>query len=292
MPEEAGSRAGDEAGSVFNRGTPASATTFDETSFGTFKEGLGELGRDKALEPIKDFQGLVKSHNEAQKMIGGSVRLPGKDLGEEDRTKAVGELMGKLKAEGILESTPDSPEKYEIKMPQIEGFQVNQALHDSFRVAAHKFGVTPSVAQGLFDWYVNEQAAADTRENAEFAVMKEGLRTNWGSLYVRKMEAASRALVKHIGEDGDAIISRMPPADGEKMIKAFSVIGDPLLEAGFTAGDVTPFATADALKEEISKMMNDKKGPLMNLSHSGHADAVKKFEKLNREFFTTTGVAK
>lgn len=290
MPEEVtGSRAGDDAGSVFNR-TPASSTTFDEASFGTFKEGLGDLGKDKALEPIKDFQGLVKSHNEAQKMIGGSIRLPGKDLGEEDRTKAVGELMGKLRTEGILESVPESPEKYEIKMPQIEGFSVNQPLHDSFRVAAHKFGVTPSQAQGLFDWYLNEQAAGDTRENAEFATMKEAIKTEWGSLHARKMEAARRAIVKYVGLDGNELISELPPKLGEKLLRAFSTIGDPLLEADFTVGDTTSFATRDALKEKIDKMMADPKGPLLDESHAGHKEAVKEYTRLSRDYFA--GVAK
>lgn len=289
MGEEAGSRAGDDAGSVFTRSAPVSATTFDETAFTTFRESQGDLGKDKALEPIKDFPGLLKSHNEAQKMIGSSIRLPGKDLGEEDRTKAVGELMGKLRTEGILESVPESPEKYEIKMPQ-EGFQVNKPLHDAFRVAAHKFGVTPSAAQGLFDWYVNEQAAADTRENAEFTVMKEKLKTEWGSLHTRKMEAARRAIVKYVGVDGDTLLSELPPVTGEKLVKAFALIGDPLLEAGFTVGDPTTFATKDALKEKLDKMLQDKKGPLMDDSHAGHKEAVKEYTRLSRDYFAATGV--
>lgn len=291
MPEEAGSRAGDDAGSVFARSAPASATTFDETSFGTFKEGLGELGKDTAMETIKDFQGLVKSHNEAQRMIGGSLRLPGKDLSDTDRATAVGELKGKLREAGIIEGVPESPEKYEIKMPQ-EGFQVNQPLYAAFRKMAHETGMPLTMAQKAFDWYVNEQAAADTRDNAEFAVMKEALKTNWGSLHTRKMEAARRAIVKYVGVDGDELISALPPATGEKLIKAFATIGDPLLEAGFTPGDTASFATAGALKEKLDKMLNDKKGPLMDDSHTGHKEAVKEYTRLSRDYFAATGVAK
>lgn len=196
MPkEEVGSRAGDQAGSTFQRA---------EVDFGKFKESLGEVGKDKALEPIKDFGGLAKSFVDAQKMIGGSIRLPKKDAKPEDRTKAIGELMTRLRAEGVVEGIPEAPDKYEIKFP-MEDFEPNKVLVDSFRAAAHKIGLPQSQVQGVFDWYINFQAEAERQEQEEFETLKSGLKKEYGGLFVRKMEAARRGLTKYFGEDGDAV---------------------------------------------------------------------------------------
>ena len=284
MPEEmevTGSRATDEAGSVFKRAGPA-APMYDEAAFTTFKGTLGDLGKDTALEPIKDFAGLTKSFVDAQGMIGGSLRLPKKDATPEEKKAATDELMGKLRNEGIIEGIPESPDKYEISVPTEEGFSINQPLVDSFRKAAHSLGATPSIVQGMFDWYVNFQAEADQQEMAEFASMKEGLKTQWGALYSRKMEAARRAVFKYLGEDGDSIISSLPPAVGEKIVRAFASIGEPLLEDGFVSGLPTGMATRDSIQKKINEIQNNKDHPLHDLSKPGHKEAVEEHTKLQR----------
>ena len=92
--------------------------------FGAFKESLGELGKDKAFEPIKDFEGWAKSYVDLNKMIGRSIRLPGDDLSPEDKEKHVKELRGKLMEAGIIEGVPESPEGYQYERPTLgDGLQ-------------------------------------------------------------------------------------------------------------------------------------------------------------------------
>ena len=290
MPEEgiAGGTGspGAEGSAPSGGSSPGAAPGLD---WSTFRTSLGDLGRDKSFEPIKDLNGLAKSYVEAQKMIGGSIRLPKKDAKPEERKKAVTELMGKLRAEGILEGTPETPDKYDIKMPTEEGWKANEPLIKSFREAAHKIGVPPSQVQGMFDWYLNFQAETQREEQMEFENTKRALKSEFGGLYVRKMEAARRAAAKYLGEDGDALISDLPPKAGARILKALAEIGDPLLEDAMVAGEIPGVVTADQLTAKINLMMNDKKHPLNDISHVQHKDAVIEYTKLQQDFIRLQG---
>jgi hypothetical protein len=278
---------GEEAGSP---GSPAGSATVDWSKggaehFGAFRESLGDVGKDKALEPIKDFHGLAKSFVDSQKMIGRGIYLPKENATPEEKTKAANEITEKLRKAGILETPPDSPEKYQINLPekdfQGQPFEVNQPLLDSFRGVAHKLGVSPKVAQGLFDWYLNFQAEAEAGDEKAFEEMKSGLKKEWGGLYTRNMEAARRAVFKYVGEDGDSVISSLPPQIGFKLVKAFSQIGDGLLEDDIVTGNLAGVPSVDDVQKKISTMMNDKKHPLNDASHPGHKVAVQEYNKLN-----------
>lgn len=268
------------AGSAPAGGSSSGVPTLD---WGAFRTSLGDLGKEKSFDSIKDLNGLAKSYVEAQKMIGGSIRLPKKDAKPEDREKAVKDIMGKLRAEGIVEAPPESPDKYEIKMPTEEGFAPNEPLINSFKEAAHKIGVPPSQVQGLFDWYLNFQAESQREEQMDFENSKRALKTEWGGLYVRRMEAARRAASKYLGEDGDALISNLPPKAGVRILKALAEIGDPLLEDAMVAGEIPGVATKDEIQTKIDNMVADKNGPLMNLSHPGHKKALEDYTKLQQD---------
>ena len=194
MPEEAGSPAegspegGDGAAPGSSEGSAPAAP-----DWGTLKASLGELGNDKSLESYKDLNGLVKSHIEAQKMIGNSIRLPAKDMEPEARQKSVAELTDRLRKEGILEAIPDAPEGYELPIPEIEGFTPNEKLIESFKQVAHKSGIPQSKAVELFNWYINHQEEVAAQERADFDNMKASMKKEFGGLYPRKMEAARRA---------------------------------------------------------------------------------------------------
>jgi len=270
-----GSRAGDDAGATFAR---VGATAPDFTAV---RESLGDLGKDKAFEPIKDFKGWASSFIDAQKMIGSSIRLPKKDMKPEDREKAINELKGKLRTEGILETTPESPEKYEIKFPEEEGFKANEPLVKSFKNTAHKLGISPSHAQGLFDWYLNFQAESERTEQEEFETSKGNLKKEFGGLYTRRMEAARRAIAKYVGDDGDELISGLSPKAGVRILKAFAEIGDPLLEEEMIAGEIPGVVTMEQVQTKINAMVGDPKHALNDLGHPNHKAALAEYSKLN-----------
>jgi len=286
MPDEAGSP---EAGGSPESGAPAVGSPEGSApaapDWGTLKASLGELGNDKSLEPIKDLHGLTKSYIESQKMIGNSIRLPGKDLKPEDRQKAVGELTTRLRKEGILEAVPETADGYELPLPQIEGWQANEPLINGFKEVAHKLGIPNSKASELFTWYLNFQEEAEAASQVEFETMKISMKKELGGLYPRKMEAARRAVAKYLGLDGDEIISNLPPAVGRKMVLAFAEIGDPMLEDGLILGElVQGVESKEAIGKKITDMMGDPKHPLNDISHPGHAKALEEYQKLNSMF--------
>ena len=261
--------------------------------WGGFRTSLGDLGKEKSLDPIfaaeKPGEALTKSYVEAQKMIGNSLRLPSKDAKPEDRERAVNDILGKLREGGILETIPESPEKYEIKLPQIEGFEPNEPLITGFKQAAHKMGIPPSQAQGLFDWYINYQEDQDRAEQAEFEKMKQTMIIEFGGLYQRKMEAARRAVAKYLGTEGDTIISQLSPAIGKKLVMAFAEIGEPLLEEALATGSLTGIVGKEQVKVKIDAMMNDPKSPLNDLSHRQHNEAVDEYTKLQQQYIQLGG---
>jgi hypothetical protein len=252
--------------------------------FGSFRESLGDLGKDKSLEPIKDFKGMASSFVNAQKMIGRGIFLPDEKAKPEDKQKAIDGIMQKLRANGVLEAVPETPDKYEIRLPQAdaqgEPFKANEPLIKSFKDAIHKLKVSPSVAQGLFDWYLNFQAESEAAEEVSFEQTKSNLKKEFGGLYPRKMEAARRAVFKYMGEDGDSLISTLPPEIGAKLVRAFSLIGDPLLEDDIVTGNLTGMPSADDIWKKMTEMQSQ---PAADISHAAHAIWVKEYNNLNNQ---------
>jgi len=293
MPEEVtGSRAGDAAGSVFQRTPATPSAEAINGSWSTFKEGLGDVGKDKSLEPIKDFKGLVDNHINAQKMIGRGLYLPDEKAKPEERQKAVDAIMKKLRDAKIIESAPESWEKYEIAYPKLdsgEEFQPNQELIDSFRQFAHKKGLPAKDVQEYFDWYLNFQTSAEAQEDKKFEDLKAGLKKEWAGLSTRKFEAARRAVAKFLGEDGDMLLGRMIPEDAVRMVKAFAVIGDPMLEEAMIQGERLGVETLADVDKKIKDMIYDKKHPLNDVSHPQHQEAVEQWSKLQTMYIQMGG---
>ena len=288
MPEEAGSSAegslAGDAGSSDGSAQVAPDTSATVSNWDTLKASLPDgMGTDKSLESYKDLGGLVKSHIEAQKMIGNSIRLPAKDLEPEARQESVNTITAKLRENGIIEAIPDSPDGYELPIPEMEGFTPNEKLISGFKDVAHKAGIPQSQATQLFNWYLNYQEEVEAQSQIEFENMKDSMKKEFGGLYPRKMEAARRAVAKYIGVDGDGIISSLPPAVGRKLVMAFAEIGDPMLEDGLVLGEtVKGVESKDQVRQKMEAMMLDKNHPLMDLSHPGHGAALEEYTKLNK----------
>lgn len=269
-------------------GQPTGSTGVDWSKggaehFGAFKESLGDLGKDKSLEPIKDFAGMAKGYVSAQKMIGGGIYLPKENATPEEKAKASKEIRDKLRKAGIIESAPESPDKYEIKMPETYGgepFKPNEPLINAFKEFAHKEDIPQSKVQKVFDWYLNLQEEVRSSNDKQFEDLKRGLFKEWGGLAPRNMEAARRAAFKYLGEDSEKILtdSRVPPDISMKILRAFAEIGDPLLEDGIVTGSIKGMPSKD---EVWKKMVDMQSQPAADVSHIGHKIWVDEYNKLN-----------
>lgn len=292
MAEEGAAAAGSpEGGGAQGSAQAGGAGSTAMPDFGAFRSTLGDMSKEKSLDVIKDFGGLTKGYVEAQKLIGRSVQLPGKDLKPEERTKAVKAVVDRLRKEGVLEATPESPDKYEIKFPEAEGWKANEPLIGGFKEVAHKLGMTPSQAQGLFDWYLNYQESSQTQEQEEFETMKAGLQKEWGGLYRRKIEAARRAAAKFIGVDADNIISHLHPTAGKRIVMGLAEIGEPMLEEAIVSGEASGLKDTQPaeIKKKIEAMLFDKNHPLNDISHPQHKAAVEEYSALQQLYVKAGG---
>lgn len=246
-----------------------------------FRGTLGDLGKEKSLDNVKDLPGLVKNYVEAQKLLGKPVRLPGKEAPEQ-RQRAINSFLKHLQAEGDIEGTPGSIEQYGISLPTVEGFKVNEPLFNGFKEVFFKNEIPVSKAQKIFDWYINLQKQEEAAKEKEFYDLKSSLKSEYGGLYIRSMEAAKRAVIKYLGTDGEELLSStaLPPKIGMRLVKAFAAIGEGLLEDSSVSGMPAGFESSDSLQAKINKIANDKDHALWDYNKAGHKDAVKEWEQL------------
>lgn len=122
----------------------------------------------------------TKAYNQ-EKLLGGSIRLPGKDATPEELT----EFFGKL-------GRPAEADKYELKAPTDlpEGIPYDGEVAKGFRTAAHAAGLSQTQAAALHDWYVGMAGSAYTAQAAAAQEALQGRATKaaeelvklWGPL--------------------------------------------------------------------------------------------------------------
>lgn len=280
--ESAGSRAGDEAGSVFQRGQEAQ-------SFDSFKESLPDgLGKDKAFEPITSLEGMAKGFVNAEKLVGSSIRLPGADLSEEDRATAVGELKSKLMEAGIIEGVPETAEGYQYERPTLgDGLRWDEGFEKEFVGFAHEASLTNSQVQKAIEWWNNRQAVVHGRARDFHKASVETLKKEWGADFERKAVLAKRAAEELGGDEFVEMLEKTKLGDHPTFVKVFAQVGDILAEDGFISGRVEGAPDMGEVMTKINALMNDKEHPLWDVAKPGHKEAVEGWTKLQQQLIAT-----
>lgn len=128
-----------------------------------------------------DVSALAKGALEGEKLIGSSVRVPGKDATQEERDAFFNKLGRPEKAEGY-EYTPPK------ELP--EGLPYDGEKANAFKALSHKLGLTKDQSAALHDFYIGEQVQAfgSMGEAQKAAVQQKGeqatatLEKEWGPL--------------------------------------------------------------------------------------------------------------
>lgn len=155
MEEAGGTTGGGAAPNIAEGGGGAATTTAPATSAASQPAGQGggatstwldslpdEIKADPSLGVFKEsgVAGLAKSWVNAQKMIGADkVVIPKADAPDSD-WDAFYNKMGR----------PESPDKYEFKLP--EGVTLDENLAKGFKEVAHKTGLSPRQVQKIVEW--------------------------------------------------------------------------------------------------------------------------------------------
>jgi len=218
-----------------------------------------ELKNEPSIKLFKDPGALAKSYLSAQKMIGGpKIPVPDPKTATEDEWKAVYSKLG----------LPESPDKYEVKLP--EGVQADENFMKGFKELAHKSGILPRQAQPLVEWFTQEASrvmAAEAQAKAAQAKQGiEGLKTEWGAAYDTKIKQANAALSETLGDlapDFKKFLNESGLGDHPTLIKAFAKMGENLKEddlKGDGDGRLGAMTPAEA-QSKINEIMSNPKHP-------------------------------
>lgn len=239
-----------------------------------WKEMLGDEYKDEAsLGVIHDFEGLVKSYVNAQKMIGkDKIPLPDK-FATEDDWKRVYHKLG----------LPEDIKAYELKVDKDGG--VDEEFVNVFKEKAFEAGVLPRQAQKMLDWYAGAAKQAGEAQMASVrAEQEEGfkeLRKEWGVAFPKHIEAA-KLVIKDFGDAEVAkLFNETPIGNDPQVVKLLAKIGMSLKEADLKGtGEETPTMTPKQAMSEYNKILADGSHPYHVKAHPNHNAAVQEVRNL------------
>jgi hypothetical protein len=227
-----------------------------------------DLKAEKSLETIKDVPAMVRSFIEAQKMVGGSIRLPKDDSPVEERQKFVNDILTKLKA-------PETPEGYDLTFGELpEGTEWDNDLVAWFRNTAHQFRLLPEQAKGIVAAQIQFEAERSRAERDEVLKGIAELQKEWGPFSNENFALADQALKHYSGADYEQVFNLLKKTGVYKypsITRFLHRVGLTLPEDQFREGKMVGAETKESLQAKINLHQND----LTSKYHTG-SDAERK----------------
>lgn len=245
-------------------------------------EGLDDgLKNEHSIKPFVDKEGnvnysnLMKSYVMTKKKVGSDrVAVPNEHSTEQE----VNEFYEKLGYKSNLE-------EYEIGKE--ENDVLGEEFLNEFKEFAHKSKMPLKQANQMAA-FLREKGKAGMEQEAKLTQQKinegvEGLKQEWSNAFDFRIGLAQRVL-KDVVADESILEALQDPTIGSNpvVIKALAKIGEKLFkEDSFSGQSNSNYRqTPDEAMEEINRIKGDMSGPYWDKSHPGHADAVKKMNKL------------
>ena len=269
MTDAAAALSGDNGGAD----TGAAATTTTGTQATPWNAGFDE--DTQAYVGVKGWQSpadLLTSYRNLEKFAGGSkalVELPGEDA---DPQK-INEFYAKL-------GRPDSPDKYDLKMPA----DADPKVTEFYKTLAHKHGLSAKQAVGLYgEWNefvtgLGQQSEAEMQATSEREVLD--VKKEWGQAFEQNLDAGRRAAAA-LGYDQaklDAMEAKLGTAE---TLRLFATLGSKMGEDSFAGGERegSSFALSPATaKQQIADLKMDNQ--FMAKYLNGDKDAIAKMTRL------------
>jgi hypothetical protein len=242
-----------------------------------------DLAQEKMWEPLKGkpLGDVLKGYAEAQRFIGGSVRLPTDKDKPEERSKKLNDLYGKL-------GRPESPDKYPIKTPELpNGLTLQESQLKGFLAKAHAANMTPEQVQASIDFYAEHVKGQATQLQESRTQGEAALQQEWGANYKNNLALAHRGLAtfadKVLGSDGKVLLDELDASgfgNNPRLVKLFAALGKEMQEDGLVTGDSD--VSVEALEASMAELT--KPGtPFWDKFHPEHDAAVSKVNKLREQ---------
>lgn len=226
-----------------------------------------DIRNDASLKDIKDITSLAKSYVNAQKLIGSKISIP-----QEGDETAWNDIYTKL-------GRPESPEKYQIKRPNIpDGMVYNEDLEKKFLPIAHKIGLNNRQVDALIAWQTDVMKEESEQYKQDMKDAEERLKKEWGNDYNNKISIAQRVVKDYANQEVVDFLEKTRLGNNPAFIKFIYEIGSALVEEGAApkggagAGGITP----DAAQQKINSLLADPQfaSKYFNTRMPGHKEAV------------------
>jgi len=263
----------------------------------TFASTLPEEYRENAaFKDFKDIGGLASSFVNLQSMIGNSVRIPGEDASDEDRTafndklrEKVPALMSRPNFDDAEQTAnfykdlgvPDEAGSYEIPQVDIpEGVNFDPESLIPFKDIAKKHNMTPGQFKGVMEDFQAMSFANATAQNESQKTAMGELATEWGHAYEGNMKTAMNIAAKTGAPE--SVIEGMknghvPP----NMVKYFHSLASRFGKEGTDLGSDNSdnndgkMAPGEA-QAQLNEMLDNKQHAYWNSKDPNHEHAKKK----------------
>lgn len=244
-----------------------------------WRDGLDPSVRNSL--DVDSIEDLAKGYVNAQQMIGGSIRIPGKDAGEADWNK----FYDKFKdVPGLARYNPDdltslydaagrpgSPKEYGV-----------EGVDEDFLSVAYDAGLNRSQVEAISEYTQNLETYKEGLIQQQVDSGIQQLRQEWGLAFDRKVEEGQRAvahLEKTIPGLGEALDSS-GAGNNAAIIKLFQTLGANLKEGQGFAGthEGTSGLTPYEARMQIQEIQNNPQHPY----HRGDESAMERFLELHK----------
>jgi len=228
-----------------------------------------EIRGHKSLETIQDVGSLAKSFVNAQSLIGADkVAVPGKYATDDDWS-LVYDKMGR----------PADSSGYELQNKISEGQVENVELLTNYKDVAHKLGLQPKQAQGLLNWFNENNEKSLPDPNAMVVRQEEtvnNLKREMGAAFDDNI-ALGNGVLSEFGTD-DIVNLKMEDGslfgDNPDVIRMMSKLGRFLKEK---VGEDTLAGTKMSgapTNDELTQKLRDIRrtdGPFWDAKHPEHS---------------------
>lgn len=248
-----------------------------------WREGLDvAIKEHPSLKTFKTSGDLAKSWVEAQKLIGrDKIPVPGENATKED-WDMVFDRLGR----------PKTAEEYklpEVKLP--DGFPMpKDEFFKELRSKAHELGVLPAQLNGLYEWFMANEANQfnqfNTEREAAQTQAETALRKAWGKAFEQNYAIAEQAVNKYGTEKFIEKLKLTGLNNDPDMIEFIANMAKNFSEDKIAGKPVGMTSSPEEAKAEIAKIqaeaMKDRNHPMNNKLHPEYEFFKQKWTDLHK----------
>lgn len=261
-----------------------------------WRSGLSEdLRGDDILKDVGSVEDLAKGYVHAQRRMGGMIRIPTDDAGEEqwnDFYKRVDNIPGIMRVNDTQDiyNQLGRPESYEGYNVESEVINLNENKeYDTFRKLAHEAGLNNDQMKRLVQFEESRMHAQAELMNSQREQATQVLREKWGNDFDNRLRGAKATLEVFKQEYPDAVndLVNGPAGNNPVVLDLLSKLGSTLQEQGHPSlqTGVTYGTSPQEALDKIDEILGNPSHPYHDRNNPAHLGAVEKVRTLYQQAY-------